>query len=98
MSLSNAQLELLTKSGFNLKDVKEIALLIESDYTVKGIFPDALDHNFSNPDIEKFKDKWCAWWPVAKILLTIAKVFTKEVGDKVIDALLKLGDELCEAK
>jgi hypothetical protein len=51
--------------------------------------------DFTHPDIEKFKTKWCPIWPYVRVLLNIAKIFTNDRVDKVIDALLALGDEVC---
>lgn len=95
MKLSQQELEALKVNSLSIKDAKNMAEQIESDHTVGGLFPQGAVGDFSNPDIAKFKDKWCPWWPIARILLTIAKVFTGDKGDKVIDALMKLGDTVC---
>lgn len=96
MSLNKLELDALAANSLGMESARTVATHIESDTTMGGIFPNAQDGNFNNPDIAKFKDKWCDWWPVAKILLKIAKVFTGEKGDKAIDAILKLGNEVCD--
>ncbi len=96
MKLSSSELELLKSSSLNFQNAKVIGELINSDRTVGGIFMNAGNGDFSNPDVDKFEAKYCAWWPLARILLTIAKVFTGEKTDKVIDELLKLGDRVCK--
>ncbi len=95
MKLSQNELAALEANSLSIKDAKEIGILIESDLTANGIFPNnSVSEDYSNPDIEKFKSKWCTWWPVAQILLKIAKIFTKERGDKLIDEIIKLGNSL----
>lgn len=95
MSLSKEELELLKVNSLSVSNAKSVAEQIENDYTAGGIFPKGSEEDFSNPNMDKFKSKWCSWWKVAKILLTIAKIFTGDKGDKVIDALLSLGNENC---
>jgi hypothetical protein len=95
MKLSVTELETLKSNSLSIRNAKDIAKLIESDNTVGGVFPNAAEEDFKNPDIQKFKEKWCGWWPVARILLTIAMIFTGEKADKVINALIKLGDTNC---
>lgn len=95
MSLSKNDLEILKANSLSVANAKAIAEQIESDSTVGGIFPHGNSGDFTDPDIEKFKSKWCSWWDVARILLTLAKIFTGENADKVIDAILKLGDSVC---
>ena len=95
MSLSSKELEMLKANSLNLNDAKILSELVSADHSVGGIFPNGSAGDFSNPDIEAFKSKYCAWWPIARILFVIGKIFTKEQGDKVIDALISLGDEVC---
>lgn len=96
MKLTANELELLKANSLNISNARDIANQIESDHTVGGIFPNAINDDYSNPDIQKFKDKWCAWWPVARILLTIAKIFTGNKGDNAIEAMISLGDSVCQ--
>jgi hypothetical protein len=95
MSLTNAELELLKANSLSVANAQNMANNITNDMTVGGIFPKANAGDLSNPDTEKFKAKWCSWWPVAKILLKVAKAFTNDKADKVIDALLEVGDNVC---
>lgn len=95
MKLTVNELETLKANSLSIRNAKDIAEQIDSDHTVGGIFPNAATGDFTNPDIQKFKEKWCGWWPVARILLTLAKIFTGDKADKVIDAILKLGDTVC---
>lgn len=95
MSLSSKELDMLKANSLNLKDAKILSELVNEDHSVGGIFPKGAQGDFSNPDIEAFKAKYCSWWPIARILFVIGKIFTKEKGDKVIDALISLGDEVC---
>lgn len=95
MSLSSKELEMLKANSLNLSDAKTLSDLISADHSVGGIFPNGASGDFSNPDIEAFKSKYCSWWPIARILFVIGKIFTKEKGDQVIDALISLGDQVC---
>lgn len=95
MKLGKEELNTLAANSLSMQNAKAIGMHIDEDHSVGGIFPNGKSGDFSNPDIEKFKNKWCSWWPIAKILLNIAKVFTKEKGDKVLDALLELGNTVC---
>lgn len=45
-------------------------------------------------DAEKWAQKFSDWWPVARQLLTIAKVFTNDKTDRVIDAIIRAGDAI----
>ena len=95
MSLTASELEILKANSLSVANAQSMATQIESDLTVGGIFPNGASGDFTDQNVEKFKAKWCSWWSVAKILLTIAKVFTGPKGDDVIDALLKMGNNLC---
>ena len=97
MQLEKHELDALQSNSLSIRDARDISELIDSDLSVNGIFPNntAAAEDFTNPDIEKFKAKWCSWWPIAKILLQIAKIFTKERGDQVIDEMIKLGNTVC---
>lgn len=95
MKLTKTELDTLKANSLSIRNARDIALQIESDPTFSGIFPNARTGDFTNPDQEKFKDKWCGWWPIAKILLTIAKTFTGDNADKAIDAIISLGDRVC---
>lgn len=97
MQLQQHELDALQANSLSIRDAKDIGSLIDSDVTVNGIFPNNTEdvEDYTNPDIEKFKDKWCSWWPIAKILLHIAKIFTKKRGDKVINEMIELGNTLC---
>jgi hypothetical protein len=96
MILTSSELEILKANSLSVANAQNLARQIESDITVGGIFPNANSGDYSNPDIEKFKSKWCSWWIVAKILLNIAKVFTGPIADKAIDKLIELGDRVCQ--
>ncbi|MBN9283570.1 MULTISPECIES: hypothetical protein [unclassified Flavobacterium] len=95
MKLSASELELLKANSLSMRNARDIARHIESDYTVGGIFPNGKSGDFDTPNVERFQSKWCSWWPVARILLTLAKIFTGEKGDKAINALIALGDTVC---
>lgn len=98
MALTTIELETLKANSLSVSNARDIATQIESDHTIGGIFPAGASGDFTNPDEEKFKAKWCGWWPVAKILLTLAKIFTGDNADKAIDAILNLGNSICEAE
>ncbi len=80
-------------SGLTISDAKAIADLIKEDRTVGGVFPKG---DLNNPDPAVFKAKWCPWWGVAKLLLEIAKIFTNDTTDKIIDKLIEYGDSVCK--
>ena len=98
MRLEKHELDALQANSLSIRDARDISSLIDGDLSVNGIFPNNTEEteDFSNPDVEKFKAKWCSWWPIAKILLHIAKIFTKERGDKVIDEMIELGNTVCK--
>jgi hypothetical protein len=93
--MTHQELEILKTNSLSLGNARIIASQIESDYTAGGVFPKAGENNFTEINEKVFKAKWCFWWKFAKILLKIAKIFTKSKGDKVIDNLLKLGNKIC---
>lgn len=95
MQINQQEMELLKGSMLNLESARIMAERIDSDYTVNGIFPEGATENYSVVNEEKFKKRFCSWWPVARILLILAKNFTNERGDLVIDALIAVGDRLC---
>jgi hypothetical protein len=95
MKLSESELEILKVNSLSINNAKNIGSQIDSDHTVGGIFPKGETGDFSDPDIEKFKSRWCSWWTVAKILLSLAKIFVGERTDKVLDAILSLGNRIC---
>ncbi len=95
MELTKIELETLKANSLSIRNARDIAKQIESDPTFSGIFPNGKTGDFTNPNEEKFKNKWCGWWPIAKILLTIAKTFTGDNADKAIDAIIGLGDRIC---
>lgn len=96
MKLSTKELEILKTNSLSVSNARRLALQIETDPTVGGIFPKAEEEDFSIINEEKFKQKYCWWWNVAKILLTLAKVFTGRRGDQILDHLLKLGNHICK--
>ena len=81
--------KMLTKGN-----AKKVARELKKDRSAAGIFPNGKNGDFSNPDIELFTEKYGGWWKVARILFIIAKFFTNDKVDQVIDELLKLGDDL----
>lgn len=93
--LNSSELESLKNNPEHVKSAKLIADQISEDSTVGGVFPKADDGNFEQIDLEIFKEKWCSWWPVARILLVVAKIFTGKRVDKIINQILKTGDEVC---
>ncbi len=93
--LSQERLEELRANSLTLQDAKTVRDFVTEDATVGGIFPNVTDDNLGDPNVERFKEKYCSWWPIARILLSIAKIFTNEKVDKIIDGLLALGDEHC---
>lgn len=96
MALSAQELEMLKANSLNLHNAKAIGDMINDDMTAGGIFAHGEEEDFSNPDIEAFKNKYCGWWPIARILLNLAKIFTKKKGDRVLNEMIKLGDEVCK--
>lgn len=96
MALTAIELEILKTNSLSLSNARAIGTQIESDLSAGGIFPHGANGDFSNPDMEKFRSKWCDWWVIAKILLSLAKVFTGPKADKVLDALLALGNTTCD--
>ena len=95
MKLTAQELDFLKANSLNMANAKDMAELIKSDVTLGGIFPNAATGDFSNPNTKLFSEKWCAIWDWAKILLRLAKIFTNDKIDKVIDALLALGNKVC---
>ena len=59
MGLTKIELDTLMANSLSIHNAREIALQIESDLTVTGIFPNGATGDFTHPDEEKFKDKWC---------------------------------------
>lgn len=96
MKLNSQELEKLEASSLNLSGAKTLADFLTIDPTAGGVFPNGNNGIFDNPDIERFKKKYCPWWPVARKLLMLAKIFTNDTIDRVIDALIELGDGVCE--
>ncbi|MEN8825793.1 MAG: hypothetical protein ABF273_05500 [Wenyingzhuangia sp.] len=96
MNLTTKEIEILKTNSLSLQNAQAIAIQLEKDPTVGGIFPNALADDFSVVSEEKFKKKYCWWWKLAKILLTLAKVFTGNRGDQVIEQLIKLGNHICK--
>ena len=88
-------LQELEANSQHLQNAKNLAQSIINDPTVGGIFPNAANGDFSSPNIERFKGKFCSWWPLAKKLLKLAKVFTNSRIDAIIDQLIELGDSIC---
>lgn len=93
--MTNSELETLKANSLSLENARQIGLQLEKDPTASGVFPKGAEEDFSVVDEERFKDKWCTWWKLAKIILKIAKVFTGNKADKVIDNLLKVGNTIC---
>ncbi|MBK9419193.1 MAG: hypothetical protein IPN62_18410 [Flavobacteriales bacterium] len=91
--MNNRTFDQFKAMGASFSDAKAIADLITNDPTVGGVFPKG---DLANPDHAVFKAKWCSWWGVAKVLLQVAKVFTNDAGDKVIDKLIQVGDTVCK--
>lgn len=96
MNFTTEQLELINKNSVNVSNAMRLARFIEDDFTVGGIFPNADSDDLSTVDERKFSQKWCKWWTVAEVLLKLAKAFTGDKGDKVIDAILELGNKVCK--
>lgn len=93
--MTTADIKALHENGFQAADAKAIADMVSSDATAGGIFPNAELGDFNAPDIDRFKSKYCSWWPIAKLLLGFAKVFTGPRGDRTLDALIELGNKVC---
>jgi len=94
--LNSSELESLKNNPEHVKSAKLIADQITKDPTSGGVFPKANEGNFEEVDHEIFKDKYCDWWPVIRILLIIAKIFTGKKGDKAINRTIEVGDEVCK--
>ena len=93
MNLSKENLQKLNKQSLNFETAKVFADFIKEDNTVGGIFPEG---NTEKHDEVKFKEKWCKIWFFANPILNIAKLFTDDKVDAIIDALLVIGDKTCE--
>ncbi len=98
MSFTSKQLEQLADNSWNVSNAISLANQITADPTLGGVFPNGDKGDFSKPDTAKFNEKWCKWWKVAKVLLELAKTFTNDKIDKVIDATILLGDSVCNPK
>lgn len=97
MAITSKQLEQFSENSLNVSNAISLANQISSDPTVNGIFPNGDKGDFSNPDTKKFNEKWCKVWKIAKVLLEFAKIFTNDKIDKVIDALIALGNSTCNS-
>ena len=99
MNLSEEQTKLLSSED-NLRKLSELTALVKQDATAGGIFPNnSIDlKDFSNPNIQAFKEKYCSWWWLAKKLFKLVKIFVGSKVDALIDALISLGDNVCERK
>lgn len=95
MKFTENEMSALMTNSLDLRNAKLLAELVESDHTVGGIFPQGAAGDFTNPNNDEFKRKFCSWWKLARILFNLAKIFTKEKGDKALDALIILGDTIC---
>jgi len=95
MPLTEQELDFLRVNSLSVKNARELAEFIESDDTVGGIFPNGAAGDFTTFNAEAFKKKWCSWYPIARILLKIAKAFAGPKGDEKIDAIIEIGDSLC---
>lgn len=82
-------------NDIGLKSGKLFAEFIEKDSSVGGILDYIDPQGAPILNEEKFISKYCSWWDLAKILFQIAKIFTGEVGDKRIDDIIILGDQVC---
>lgn len=95
MSLSKEDLQTLSTNSLSMAEARLLAKQLNKDRTAGGVFPNGALGDFSNPNVEVFKAKWCKAWPVVKKLLQIAKIFTPDLVDRLIDALIALGDANC---
>lgn len=95
MELTIKEFETLTANSLSIDNAKSIAIQIENDLTVGGVFPKAEEDVFTVIDKDRFKARYCWWWKLAKVLLKLAKVFTGKKADKVIDHLIKVGNQIC---
>ncbi|HRI32940.1 MAG TPA: hypothetical protein PLD02_04240 [Saprospiraceae bacterium] len=95
MNLTESQMAILFSTGVNLKNAKVLADLISQDPTVGGIFPNGASGDLT-PDEQKFKSKYCKWWNIVEPLLEMAKIFTPDKIDGVINILIELGNRLCK--
>lgn len=93
--MEKLELEILRTNSLSLENAKSIANQIEKDPTVGGLFPNAESGDFTTVDEVKFKSRWCFWWKVARPLLKLAKIFTGNKGDAIIDSIMKTGNVLC---
>lgn len=89
------EMKSLTSNSLSLTNAKHFAQMIKSDLTIGGIFPNAYLGDFSEINTEKFQSKFCGFWPLAKKLLSLAKVFTNDKIDTIIDKLIAFGDVNC---
>ena len=93
--MTSSELEILKTNSLSLENARQIGLQLEKDPTAGGVFPKAAEGNFSIVNEDAFKEKWCTWWKLAKIVLKIAKVFTGAKTDKLINSLLRVGNTIC---
>lgn len=93
--MEKLELEILRTNSLSLENAKSIANQIDKDPTVGGLFPNANNGDFTTVNEAKFKSRWCFWWKVAKPLLKLAKIFTGNKVDAIIDNIIKVGDRLC---
>ena len=91
MSITKEHLEQLNQQSVNFQTAKFFADFITNDNTAGGIINDD-GETINEP---KFKEKWCPFWPILRAVLQIAKIFTDDKVDKIMDILIVGGDAVC---
>jgi hypothetical protein len=84
-----------THTAGMLTDARTMADFLKGDHSVGGIFPRAHEGNFEEVNESLFKIKFCKHWSVIKTVLGVAKIFTPDKVDLIIDRIIEVGDKLC---
>jgi hypothetical protein len=93
--LSTGEIHQLSAAGIYYSDARNLAQDISDGGTLGGVLDYTADAETPAIDPEAFIAKYCAWWPIAKLLFKLAKVFTNPKWDAVLDTLIAFGDEHC---
>lgn len=94
MELTREELEKMA-ANITMSDALSMAEILQNDPTAHGAVVLDDDGEPVSINVERFNKKWCSWWFVAKIILKLAKKFTGDRIDRIIDKLLEFGNENC---